>query len=249
VKHLEPRDDVDEEVLFERLPATAARDELIQRYRALAGYLARRFAGRGEPIEDLEQVAMIGLLNAVNRFDPDRQVRFSTYASATIIGELKRHFRDKGWAVRVPRRAQELSVRLNRTLPQLVGALGRSPTVPEIAAHLGVETDEVIEAMEAGQAYSATPLEGAADESGRAPLDTLGDEDPSMEIAEEWSVIAPALRQLPERERRILYLRFFEGQTQSEIAATIGVSQMHISRILARTLTSLRAQLNDPSNP
>jgi RNA polymerase sigma-B factor len=226
--------------LFARLPDPGAQEELTERYRSLASYLARKFTGRGESLEDLQQVAMIGLLNAMNRFDPDREVRFSTYAAATMVGELKRHFRDKGWAVHVPRRLQELAVRLNAALPDLTGTLGRSPTVPELAAHLGVGTDDVVEAMDAAQAYSTTSLETPVGASGMSPMESLGSDDQAMAVAEDWAAIAPSIMTLPERERRVLYLRFFDGRTQSEIADEIGVSQMHVSRILTNTLQRLR---------
>jgi RNA polymerase sigma-B factor len=205
-----------------------------------AEYLARRFSGRGESIEDLTQVAMIGLLNAVDRFDPSREVQFSTYAAATIVGELKRHFRDKGWALRVPRRLQELAVRVNRALPELTQSLGRSPTIPELSEHLGVGTDEIADAMDAVQAYSTSSLDTPAGEEGQAPIDSLGEDDPSIALLDEWSSLAPAVAELSPRDRRVLYLRFFRGLTQSEIAEDVGVSQMHVSRILTQTLEKLR---------
>ncbi len=229
---------------FARLPDPAARDALARRFRSLADYLARRFAGRGEPIDDLNQVAAIGLLNAIDRFDPAREVRFSTYASATIVGELKRHFRDKGWAVRVPRRLQELTVSLNQTIPELTSSLGRSPSVPELAKHLNVEPEDIVEAMEASQAYSTSSLDTPLGETDLTPLDTMGRDDESLELVHEWASLAPALERLPARERRVLYLRFFRGLTQSEIAKDIGVSQMHVSRILTATLEQLRTDLS-----
>ena len=185
-------------------------------------------------------MAAIGLLNAIDRFDPAREVRFSTYASATIVGELKRHFRDKGWAVRVPRRLQELTVSLNQTIPELTSSLGRSPSVPELAKHLNVEPEDIVEAMEASQAYSTSSLDTPLGESDLTPLDTMGRDDESLELVHEWASLAPALERLPARERRVLYLRFFRGLTQSEIAKDIGVSQMHVSRILTATLEQLR---------
>ena len=205
-----------------------------------AEYLARRFVGRGESVEDLTQVAMIGLLNAIDRFDPSREVQFSTYAAATIVGELKRHFRDKGWALRVPRRLQELAVRVNRLLPELTQSLGRSPTIPELAEHLDVGTDEIADAMDAVQAYSTSSLDTPIGEEAQAPVDSLGEVDPSIALLDEWSSLAPAVAELSPRDRRVLYLRFFRGLTQSEIAEDVGVSQMHVSRILAQTLEKLR---------
>jgi RNA polymerase sigma-B factor len=233
-------DGAEVDALFLRLPDPEARDEIAMRFLSFAEYLARRFAGRGESIEDLNQVANIGLLNAIDRFDPERQVQFSTYAAATIVGELKRHFRDKGWALRVPRRLQELAVRVNRALPELTQTLGRSPTIPELAEHLDVEPDEIAEAMDAVQAYSTASLDAPVGEEGRAPVDSIGNDDPSLQLLDEWSSIAPAVAELSPRDRRVLYLRFFRGMTQSEIAADVGVSQMHVSRILSQTLDKLR---------
>lgn len=218
----------------------AARDRIAMLFLPLAEYLARRFTGRGEPLDDLVQVANVGLLNAIDRFDPSREVQFSTYAAATIVGELKRHFRDKGWSVRVPRSLQELGLRLNQALPELSQKLGRSPTIGELAGALGVTEEEIVEAMDANQAYSTTSLEAPVGDEGFAPIDTLGGVDPSLEILDEWATLAPAVRDLPERERRVLYLRFFSGLTQSEIADQIGVSQMHVSRILSQTIERLR---------
>lgn len=233
-------DEAEVAALFARMPDPAVRDEIATRFVPFAEYLARRFSGRGESIEDLTQVAMIGLLNAVDRFDPSREVQFSTYAAATIVGELKRHFRDKGWALRVPRRLQELAVRVNRALPELTQSLGRSPTIPELAEHLGVGTDEIADAMDAVQAYSTSSLDTPAGEEGQAPIDSLGEDDPSIALLDEWSSLAPAVAELSPRDRRVLYLRFFRGLTQSEIAEDVGVSQMHVSRILTQTLEKLR---------
>jgi RNA polymerase sigma-B factor len=238
-------DDAEIESLFERMPEPSARDELVARFVPFAEYLARRFGGRGESLEDLAQVAMIGLLNAIDRFDPSREVQFSTYAAATIVGELKRHFRDKGWALRVPRRLQELAVQVNRALPELTQSLGRSPTIPELASHLGVATDDIAEAMDAVQAYSTSSLETPMGEEAKAPIDSLGGDDPSMALLEEWSSIAPAVAELSPRDRRVLYLRFFRDLTQSEIAEDVGVSQMHVSRILTQTLEKLRRAASD----
>ena len=233
-------DDDEIEALFARLPDAEARSEITTRFLPFAEYLARRFSGRGESLEDLTQVAMIGLLNAIDRFDPDREVQFSTYAAATIVGELKRHFRDKGWALRVPRRLQELAVRVNRTLPELTQQLGRSPTIPEIAEHLDVSTDDIADAMDAVHAYSTSSLDTPMGDEAKAPIDSMGEDDPSIALLDEWSSVAPAVADLPPRDRRVLYLRFFRGMTQSEIAEDIGVSQMHISRILTQTLERLR---------
>jgi RNA polymerase sigma-B factor len=242
-----PIDQADDEAvqaLLASIPGDAdAREEIVRRSQPLAEYLARRFAGRGEPLEDLIQVANIGLLGAIDRFDPEREVRFSTYAAATMIGELKRHFRDKGWTIRVPRRLQELGLRINRSMGAISQELGRSPTVAEIAERLEVSEEDVVEAMDAAQAYSTVSLDTPVNEEGTTSLDLLGDVDESLELLEGWASLAPAIRDLPARERRVLYLRFFSGLTQSEIAEEIGVSQMHVSRILSQTLALLRGSV------
>jgi len=237
-------------VLFARLaeldaddPTRATvRDTVVELHLPLAEHLARRFAHRGEPHDDLVQVANIGLIKAVDRFEPERGLEFSTYATPTIVGEIKRHFRDKTWAVRVPRRLQELRLAMTRANADLAQTLGRSPTVAELAVHLGVGEDDVIEALEAGGAYSTVPLETENDDDAPGPslTDTLGEEDTSFETVENLASLRPLLAELPERERRILLLRFFEGKTQSQIAADLGISQMHVSRLLARTLDRLR---------
>lgn len=232
--------------LLDRIPDdSTARDELVAKFQPLAEYFARRFAGRGEPIEDLSQVANIGLLSAIDRFDPDREVRFATYAAATIVGELKRHLRDKAWAIRVPRQLQELALRMNVVIPQLLQELGRAPTIDELAGRLDAAPEEVLEARDAAQSYSTASLDTPIDEEGRRLIETVGDADPSLEVVERWTAIAPSIRDLPERERRVLYLRFFSGLTQSEIANEIGVSQMHVSRILSHTLKRLRTTVQD----
>jgi len=234
--------------LFERLPNDpAAKESIVLLFQPLTEYLARRFAGRGEALDDLVQVANLGLLGAIDRFDPSREVQFSTYAAATIVGELKRHFRDKGWTVRVPRRLQELGLRITRLLPAISQEMGRSPTIAELATRLEVDEEDVVDAMEAAQAYSTMSLDAPINEAGGTALDSLGELDPSMERVDEWASIAPAVRDLPVRERRVLYLRFFSGLTQSEIAEEIGVSQMHVSRILAQTLRLLRGSLGPRS--
>jgi len=236
--------------LFKRLPDDAdAREQLVGMFLPLAEYLARRFDRRGEPLEDLVQVASVGLLNAIDRFEVERDVQFSTYAAVTIIGELKRHFRDKGWAIRVPRRLQEVGLRVNAVLPELSQELGRSPTVKEIAARCQVSPEEILDAMEAVQAYSTTSIDSPVGEEGAAPIDAIGGDDQSLEILEGWASVAPAVKELPERERRVLYLRFFRGLTQSEIAKEVGVSQMHVSRLLSQTLSFLRGAVLDEGDP
>jgi RNA polymerase sigma-B factor len=231
--------------LFQRLPDEEARAELVELYRPLAEYLARRFYGRGEPLEDLVQVASIGLLKAIDRFDPGREVKFSTYATATIVGELKRHFRDKGWALRVPRRLQESGLKVGRAVTDLSQDLGRAPTVREIGGHTGLSEEEVLEAMETVHAYTTASLDAPTDEEGATSLQKLGEEDETFELLDSWTSVAPAIRELPLRERRILYLRFFRGLTQTQIAQELHISQMHVSRLLSRTLRELREAVEE----
>ena len=223
------------------------RDELTEAHLGLAEYLARRFSNRGEPLDDLVQVASVGLIKAVDRFDPERGVEFSTYATHTIVGELKRHFRDKGWAVRAPRRMQELYLRLGKIVSTLSQELGRSPTIPELAAEAQVSEEEVLEALEAGQAYRFASLDAPApgDEDGEGMGAHLGREDKELVEAEHRASLSPLIAQLPEREQTILHLRFFEGLTQSEIAGRLGISQMHVSRLLARSLAQLRTSAEE----
>ena len=221
------------------------RDELVEEHAPLAHFLARRFSNRGEPVDDLVQVALVGLLKAVERFDPERGLQFSTFATPTILGELKRHFRDRGWAVRVPRRVQELHLQLGRIVATLGQEHGRSPTPAEVAERAGVSEEEVLEAMEAGSLYRLVSLDGPAtrdDDETSELVSCLGDEDVAFEQIEHRAELDDLLGVLPDRERRIVELRFFDGMTQSEIAERVGVSQMHVSRLLARSLEMLRAQ-------
>jgi RNA polymerase sigma-B factor len=229
--------------LFEQLPTDpTARERLVGLHLPLVEYLARRFRGRGEPLEDLIQVASLGLLKAIDRFDPERGVEFSTYATPTIVGELKRYFRDKGWAIRVPRRLQEVGLQLAEVVPALAQELGRSPTLGEIGDSLGFSEEEVLEAMNAAQVYSLKSLDAptGTDDGGALSIAQLGAEDEALELFESWASVAPLLRKLPPREREILYLRFVANETQSKIAEKLGISQMHVSRLLARTLAFLR---------
>jgi RNA polymerase sigma-B factor len=221
------------------------RDELVQGHLPLVEYLARRFAGRGEPLDDLVLVATIGLIKAVDRFDPERGVEFSTYATPTIAGEIKRHFRDKGWAVRVPRRLQELKLSLTRASSDLTQKLGRAPTVAELAAQLNLTEEEILEGLESAHAYSTVSLDApdSDDDDGPAVADSLGMVDDALEGVEYRESLKPLLEALPPREKRILVLRFFSGMTQSQIASELGISQMHVSRLLARTLAQLREGL------
>ncbi len=226
----------------------ALRDDLVTAHMGLAEYLARRFTNRGEPLDDLIQVAALGLLKAVARFDPERGLEFSTYATPTIVGELKRHFRDKGWAVRVPRRVQELHLRLGSVVSILSQELGRSPTIGEIAQSAAVSEEEVLEAIEAGHAYRFTSLDAPAGNDEELSLSSeLGAEDQGLIDSEHRVALSPLIAQFPPRERMILHLRFFEGMTQSEIAGRLGISQMHVSRLLARALAQLRSQAEDDS--
>jgi RNA polymerase sigma-B factor len=233
-------DDPEIAALFAKLPDAGARDALTRRFLPLAEHLARRFSGRGQVHDDLVQVASLGLLHAIDRFDPERGVQFATFATATIVGELKRHFRDRGWGVRVPRSLQEATMQVNRVTGELWQTLGRAPTVADIAEKTGLSDEQVLEALEASHAYANASLDAPVGESGAAAGDLIGDDDPRFGVSEEWLAMAPALRQLSPRERRILYLRFFEDKTQTEIAAEVGVSQMHVSRLLSQSLEQLR---------
>jgi len=220
-----------------------AREELITRYLPLVKSLARRFASRGQAVEDLIQVGSIGLIKAIDRFDLERGVELSTYATPTILGEIKRYFRDKGWAVKVPRALQDLNVRLNRITEHLTVELKRSPTIAELAAATSVSEEEVVEALESGRAYSSVSIySGGAndDEESMELLDCLGVEEDAYEIFEQRRVLAPAMECLDPRERLILHLRFFEGMTQTQVAARIGISQMHVSRLIRKSIDNLR---------
>jgi RNA polymerase sigma-B factor len=224
------------------------REKLVDQYIGLVEFLARRFRNRGEPLEDLVQVGTIGLLKAIDRFELEREVEFSTYATPTIVGELKRHFRDKGWAVRVPRRLQELHLELTKIISNLGQELGRSPTVPEIAEHAGISEETVLEGMEIAHAYSFTSLDAPIDTDDAESssfADQMGGEDEQLENLEYRASLAPEMAKLPERERKILFLRFYRGMTQSEIADRLGISQMHVSRLLNRTLMRLREALGE----
>jgi len=221
------------------------RGELVEIHLPLVEYLARRFRNRGEWLDDLTQVATIGLIKSIDRFDLARGVEFSTYATPTIVGEIKRHFRDKGWAVRVPRRLQELKLALTKAIGDLAQREGRAPTVAEIAAHLQMTEEEVLEGLESANAYSTVSLDApdSGDEDAPAVAESLGMLDDALEGVEYRESLKPLLERLPPREKRILLLRFFGNMTQSQIATELGISQMHVSRLLARTLTQLREGL------
>ncbi|HET6530519.1 MAG TPA: SigB/SigF/SigG family RNA polymerase sigma factor [Actinoplanes sp.] len=232
-----------------RMPAgqpgrAALRARVIEAWLPLARHLAARYHGRGEPADDLLQTATVGLIKAVDRYDPERGVEFSGFAIPTILGEVKRHFRDRTWSVRVPRRTQELRMAITDANNTLLHALGRSPTVADIAAHLNVTEEDVLEGLEGARAYSATSLSTpvAMDES-MCLGDTLGEDDHEYEMTELRMVLGIAMARLDEREQTILSMRFYGNMTQSDIAAQVGVSQMHVSRLIARSLLKLRAEL------
>jgi len=228
---------------YRRSRDPATRDALVERFLPLARQLARRYQRGDEPFDDLVQVASLGLVKAVDRFDLDRAVAFSSYAVPTILGELKRYFRDTGWAVHVPRGLQERVMKVDKTVSKLTIRLGRAPSVADIAEEMGLELEEVLEAMGASQAYDAVSLEAGRDserpEEGTIG-ETLGEEDERLELVEYGTTIAGTLRALPDRDRHVLKLRFVDDMTQSEIAARIGVSQMQVSRLIRRALDRLR---------
>ena len=226
----------------------AIRDELIEAHLRLAEHLARRFANRGVATDDLIQVASLGLVKAVERFEPERGLEFSTFATPTIVGELKRHFRDKGWSVRVPRRVQELHVELNTLVGDLTQRLGRSPTITELATAAHTSEEEVLEAMEAAQAYRSASLDAPAlvsEEDMRGLTGQIGGSDDAMFLTENRIVLKDLLAALPKRERLMLHLRYFEGMTQSQIAERLDISQMHVSRLLAKSLRRLRERAEE----
>jgi RNA polymerase sigma-B factor len=225
----------------------AAREALVQRFLPLARQLARRYQRGGEPLDDLIQVASLGLLKAIDRFEPDRPTAFSSFAVPTILGELKRHFRDRGWSVRVPRDLQEMSVRVDRVAEAMARQLGRAPTPAEIAEEIGTTTERVLEAREAAGAYRAVSLDRPRedDEEGDGMAETLGIEDPGFGLAEDAATVERLMSVLSDREREVLRLRFAEDLTQSEIGARVGVSQMHVSRLIRQAIARLRDAAED----
>jgi RNA polymerase sigma-B factor len=239
------RDDERERELFDRHRSgdPSARDELVEMFLPLARRLAGRYRNSGEPLDDLEQVASLGLINSIDRYDPDAGP-FVRYAVPNIMGELKRHFRDKAWGVHVPRSLQERTLKVSRTIDELSSRLGRSPSPKDVAEATGFDLEEVLEAMDVSSAYSPAPLDAPAGsepdgEGARTLADTLGEDDERLELVELGHTVGPALKALPEREQEILRLRFAEDLTQVEIAKRIGVSQMHVSRLLRRSLNRL----------
>jgi RNA polymerase sigma-B factor len=223
------------------------RDKIVERCLPLADHIARRFEGRGEPRDDLVQVARVGLVNAVTRFDVEAGSDFVSFAVPTIMGEVRRHFRDNSWSVKVPRRLKELHLRLGGATADLSQRLGRAPTATELARELEMDRAEVIEGLVAGSSYNTLSIDsggsGSGDEEARAIADTLGDVDTGLERIENREALRPLLEALPERERTVLVLRFFDSMTQTQIAERIGISQMHVSRLLAKSLARLRDEL------
>ena len=224
-----------------------ARDQLIVNHINLVRFLASKFKNRGESLEDLVQVGTIGLIKAIDRFDPERGLEFTTYATPTIMGEIKRHFRDKGWSVRVPRRLQELSAKVNQASDELTNQLQRSPSVAEIAEHLGTSVDEVLEAMESSSAYSSVPLEGGGGgEEDETPsiIDHYATEDPDLAASDDRIVLEQAIADFSPREQEIIRMRFEQGLTQVEIAEREGISQVQVSRLLRRALRRLQDKID-----
>ena len=229
-------------VRYHLLGDLAAREELVERFLPLARDLALRYSYTDEPFDDLQQVACLGLIKAIDRFEPGRGTKFTSYAAPTILGELKRHFRDKGWSLHVPRDLQERTLAVSRETEALSKKLGRSPKVREVAEGLGCSVEEVLEAQEAAASYEAASLDAPAardDEESAALVDLLGDVDGAFDLVEERQAIASTWEALPDVERRVLELRFVNDMTQREIGEQIGYSQMHVSRLLRRALTRL----------
>jgi len=223
------------------------REKIVERCLPLADHIARRFEGRGEPRDDLVQVARVGLVNAVVRFDVEAGSDFVSFAVPTIMGEVRRYFRDNSWSVKVPRRLKELHLRLGAATADLSQRLGRAPTASELAHELDMDRAEVVEGLVAGSSYNTLSIDsagGSADDDARAIADTLGDVDAGLERIENREALRPLLEALPARERTVLVLRFFESMTQTQIAERVGISQMHVSRLLAKSLTRLRDQLD-----
>jgi RNA polymerase sigma-B factor len=250
--HLDARADrVDEDALFREFRATRSRrlrNELVERHMGLAAHVARRFGRRGPSDDDLRQVAFLALVKAVDRFEPDRHVAFSTFAGRTIEGEIKRHFRDHTWTVRVPRSAKETHLRLRRATDELTQQLGRSPSVSQLAEHLGVSTDEVVEGIAAGSAYTTASLDAPVGSEGDGTRQ-IGGEDEGFSHVSDATVVEELLAALPEREQQIVRLRFYEELSQSEIAERVGISQMHVSRLLRRSFEQMRRGAEPADDP
>ncbi len=224
-----------------------AREQLIVSHLNLVRYIAAKFKNRGEPLDDLIQVGTVGLIKAIDRFDPDRGLEFTTYATPTIMGEIKRHFRDKGWTIRVPRRLQELSAKVSTATDELTTELQRTPTVDEIAAHLGSTADEVLEAMESSSAYSSVPLEGTGtgeDDEAPSVLDRYASVDSDLASSDDRMVLADAIAEFPEADQQAIRMRYIEGMTQVEIAERLGISQVQVSRMLRRALKRIQEKID-----
>ena len=236
--------------LFRQYKATGdpeVRDQLIVSHLNLVRFLASKFKNRGDPLDDLIQVGTIGLIKAIDRFDPSRGLEFTTYATPTILGEIKRHFRDKGWSVRVPRRLQELSAKVNQANDELTNELSRSPSVEEIAKRVGASVDDVLEAMESSSAYSSVPLEGGGssdDDDAPSVIDHYATEDENLAASDDRIVLEDAIRDFSPREKDVIRMRFFEGMTQVEIAERLGISQVQVSRLLRRTLRRVQDKID-----
>lgn len=224
-----------------------AREQLVMSHMNLVRFLANKFKNRGEPLDDLMQVGYLGLLKAIDRFDPERGLEFTTYATPTILGEIKRHFRDKGWSVRVPRRLQELSAKVNQATDALTTQLQRSPSIDEIAEYLDASVDEVLEAMESSSAYSSVPLEGGGsgeDDEAPSVIDHYATEDPDLAASDDRIVLQEAIADFSPREQDVVRMRFEEGLTQVEIAERLGISQVQVSRLLRRTLRRIQDKID-----
>jgi RNA polymerase sigma-B factor len=232
---------------YHRFGDLEARRELVERMMPLVRHIARRYANRGEPLEDLVQVGAVGLIKAVDRFDVDRGVKLSTFAAPNIAGEIKRHFRDRGWSIRVPRDIQELNAKLGRAVDRLTVQLQRSPTIPELAEAVKATEEEVLDAMQGAQSYSTVSFEEPIGEN-RTALELLGEEDEEFITAERRVLLAGGMRALASREQTIMRLRFFDGLTQREIADRVGISQMHVSRLIRRSLEDMRQQMSDEAS-
>ncbi|MBM6775320.1 SigB/SigF/SigG family RNA polymerase sigma factor [Olsenella profusa] len=233
--------------LYKEKGDAQAREQLIVSHLNLVRFLASKFKNRGESLDDLVQVGTIGLIKAIDRFDPDRGLEFTTYATPTIMGEIKRHFRDKGWSVRVPRRLQELSSKVTQAADDLTTQLQRSPSVEEIAERLGVSVDEVLEAMESSSAYSSVPLEGGGsgdDEEAPSVIDHYATEDADLAASDDRMILEDAIEDFSPREQDVIRMRFVDGLTQVEIAERLGVSQVQVSRLLRRTLRRIQDKID-----
>lgn len=224
-----------------------ARDQLIVSHLNLVRFLASKFKNRGEPLDDLVQVGTIGLIKAIDRFDPERGLEFTTYATPTILGEIKRHFRDKGWTIRVPRRLQELSAKVNSATDELTARLQRSPSIEEVAEYLGTTADEVLEAMESSSAYSSVPLEaqgGNEDDDAPSVIDRYASVDGDLEASDDRIVLEEVIGEFPEADQQAIRMRFIDGMTQVEIAKRLGISQVQVSRMLRRALRRIQDKID-----